>query len=102
MSELSDKDIQAMKAELRARYEKYAARKGYRLNPNEETVDATLYGLVMRKAKFGKYYCPCKVLTGDPAQDKRLICPCADHREEIERDGICTCRLLVAEDYREE
>ncbi|NOZ22746.1 MAG: ferredoxin:thioredoxin reductase [Planctomycetes bacterium] len=95
-------EIEKIKAELRQRYERYVERAGLRLNPDKEQVDATLAGLAMRKLKFGKFYCPCKVVTGDPAKDKRIICPCADHKKEIEENGICTCRLFLSKDYREE
>ncbi|MEW6355894.1 MAG: ferredoxin-thioredoxin reductase catalytic domain-containing protein [Planctomycetota bacterium] len=95
-------EVEKIKAELRRRYERYVERAGLGLNPDEEQVETTLTGLAMRKLKFGKFYCPCKVMTSDPAKDKRIICPCADHKKEIQDNGICTCQLFVSKDYRKE
>ena len=99
---LSEQEIEALKKELRDRYEKYAKRNGYRLNPDEARVEETLHGLAMRKLKFGKAYCPCRVMKGIPEEDKKLICPCVFHKEEIGKNGICMCELLVSEDYKKE
>lgn len=99
---MSEQDIEQMKRELRQRYERYAERKGYRLNPDAARLDETLHGLAMRKLRFGKFYCPCRVVSGKPEEDKKLICPCVFHEEEIEKNGICMCELFVSQDHRKE
>ena len=68
----------------------------YKLNPDTKTVDRVVKGLVMRKIKFGYAYCPCRLVMGDAEKDKKIICPCVYHVEEIERDGECHCNLLWA------
>ena len=97
-----EREIKQTKTELRERYERYAERAGLRLNPDKEQVDTTLTGLAMRKLKFWKFYCPCKIMTGDPAKDKQIICPCVDHKKEIEENGICTCQLFVSKNHQKE
>ena len=74
----------------------YAAHSPYKLNPDTKTVDRVVKGLVMRKIKFGYAYCPCRLVMGDAEKDKKIICPCVYHVEEIERDGECHCNLLWA------
>ena len=74
----------------------YAAHSPYKLNPDTKTVDRVVKGLVMRKIKFGYAYCPCRLVMGDPEKDKKIICPCVYHVEEIERDGSVTAIFLWA------
>ncbi|RJP70181.1 MAG: ferredoxin:thioredoxin reductase [Candidatus Abyssobacteria bacterium SURF_17] len=75
--------------------EKYAQRAGYRLNPDAEVVDTITSGLAKNKFKYGRAYCPCFFISGDPEEDRKLICPCQYHREDIEKTGKCHCGLFV-------
>jgi len=75
--------------------EDYAKQKGLRLNPNEEIVERIIRGLLKNEKKYGKRYCPCRRVTGDPEKDDKIVCPCAYHLDEIERDGKCFCQLFV-------
>jgi len=75
----------------------YAAHSHYKLNPDTKTVDRVVKGLVMRKIKFGYAYCPCRLVMGDAEKDKKIICPCVYHAEEIEREGECHCQLFVGD-----
>lgn len=76
-------------------YEAYAEGKGFKLNPEKKTVEAVIKGLLEREKKFGFRYCPCRRVTGEAEEDKKIICPCVFHREEIEKDGHCLCRLFI-------
>lgn len=78
--------------------EKYSERTGYALNPDEEELELVLEGLANNRDKYGRQYCPCRPVTGDPEEDKPKICPCEWHEEEIERDGHCHCRLFFDPD----
>jgi ferredoxin-thioredoxin reductase catalytic subunit len=80
---------------IRKMLDDYVARSKYRLNPDVKIVDRVVKGLVMRKLKYGHAYCPCRLVMGDFEKDKKIICPCVYHREEIERDGECHCNLFV-------
>ena len=77
---------------------KYAEEQGFKLNPNEAVVNAIIKGLLKREAEEGEKYCPCRVNSGDKEEDKKNICPCFWHKEEIERDGHCKSRLFVKGD----
>jgi len=73
---------------------KYAAKEGFDLNPDENIVNLVIEGLVRNKLKYKKQYCPCRIVSGDPEEDRPKICPCKWHKEEIERDGHCHCLLF--------
>jgi ferredoxin-thioredoxin reductase catalytic chain len=89
-----DVDEQAEKIKDWAK--RYAEKKGIQLNPDEERVDEVVKGLAARQAKFGKRYCPCRIVTGDVEEDKKIICPCVYHEEEVREHGMCHCQLFSA------
>ncbi|WP_135606210.1 ferredoxin-thioredoxin reductase catalytic domain-containing protein [Methanococcoides sp. NM1] len=80
---------------------KYAEKKGYRLNSDKEILDTVIDGLAENKEKYGKRYCPCRIVTGDEEEDKKIICPCIYLKEEIENDGMCHCELFFKKDEDE-
>ena len=71
----------------------YAGSSAYQLAPDPVVLRTVIQGLARNWAQHGLPYCPCKELTGDRAQDKRLVCPCTDHHEEIRQTGSCCCGL---------
>ncbi len=77
------------------RMKEYAESKPFKLNPDKEMLNGVIKGLVMNKQNKGEYYCPCRMTTGNKEEDKKIICPCIYHEEEIERDGHCHCWLFV-------
>jgi ferredoxin-thioredoxin reductase catalytic chain len=81
--------------ELIRQSEEYAKANGFRLNPDRKIAEGVAKGLLMREEKFGKKYCPCRRVTGNFEEDKKIICPCIYHKEEIEKDGHCHCNLFV-------
>jgi len=81
--------------ELKRKMEGYAVSRGYRLSPDTKAVDLVLKGLLAKKKKYGEIYCPCRVVTGDEEQNKRIVCPCAYHELEIKEGGKCFCGLFV-------
>ncbi|MCD6248235.1 MAG: ferredoxin:thioredoxin reductase [Hadesarchaea archaeon] len=83
------------KEELRKVLKKYAESQGFRLNPDEETVDLVLEGLLKNEERYGFRYCPCRVVSGKKEEDASKICPCKWHKEEIATMGHCACGLFV-------
>jgi len=81
--------------ELIKQYENYAQANGLKLNPDIKIVEAIVKGLLMKEEKFGARYCPCRRVTGDKEEDKKIICPCIYHKEEIKKEGHCLCNLFV-------
>lgn len=81
--------------QLIKKYEAYAKEKGFRLNPKREVVEGIVRGLLAREKQFGEKYCPCRRVTGNKEEDRKIICPCIYHLDEIRAQGYCTCRLFV-------
>ncbi len=75
-------------------YQKYAKNNGLRLNPDKKTLKNIINALIEREKKFGEKYCPCRRITGDKEQDKKIICPCQFMKKEIEERGHCLCNLF--------
>ncbi|MCK6467061.1 MAG: hypothetical protein L6Q53_02535 [Candidatus Brocadia sinica] len=94
----NNKEHEAIK--IRMILNEYVTSSSCKLNPDTKIVDRVVNGLLMRKIKFGHAYCPCRLVTGDRERDKKIICPCVYHLEEIERDGECHCNLFVSADYQ--
>lgn len=76
-------------------YEEYAKRNGFSLNPNKKVVEGIIKSLLEREKKFGARYCPCRRITEDKEENKKIICPCQFMRKEIEEQGHCLCGLFV-------
>lgn len=87
-------------AEL-AKIRAYATAHGFYLNPDEGVVERVVRGLLARKSKTGHAYCPCRMVSGDPARDQDIVCPCTHHADEIRQQGHCHCLLLVSKEYLE-
>ena len=70
-------------------YCNYAKENGYELTNASDRIIATLHRT--------NGYCPCKYAMWKktkPEELDKIICPCAEHKEEIERDGYCHCHLF--------
>ncbi len=72
----------------------YARAKGYALNPDPEKLDEIVLALAYNQRTYGYRFCPCRSLSGNFEEDKKKICPCVWHEEEIRRDGHCRCGLF--------
>lgn len=81
--------------ELRKWAEEVALERGVRVNSDERLVNTILMGLLKNEEKYGKRYCPCRVVTGDVEIDAPKVCPCAWMMEDVEKRGRCHCGLFV-------
>jgi len=72
----------------------YAQRKGYKLNPDQEMVQLVVEGLSRNREELGRQYCPCRIVSGNVEQDRKIICPCTYHHDEIKNNGSCHCSLF--------
>lgn len=55
--------------------------------------------LIDSEQLFGRCYCPCFELSGEPELDRKLICPCAFLAKEVAASGTCHCTLFGRADY---
>lgn len=76
-------------------YQEYARENRFKLNPNKKAVEFLIRGLLEREKRLGERYCPCRKITGNPKEDKKIICPCVFHLQEIKEQGHCFCGLFV-------
>jgi len=83
------------KEELKQVSQKYADSQGFQLQPDTVKLDMILGGLLNNEKIHGFRYCPCRRVTDDEAENKRIICPCAYHKDEIKEDGHCKCFLFL-------
>jgi len=81
--------------ELIKKYAEYAEQNGFKLNLDKKTVERVIKGLLENEKKYGEKYCPCRRVTGEKAEDSKKICPCFWHKDEINKDGHCFCRLYT-------
>ena len=80
--------------ELIKEFTEHAEKNNIKLNPDKKTVERIINGLLENEKKYGKKYCPCRRVTGNE-EDKKKICPCYYHKDEIKKDGRCLCGLFV-------
>lgn len=97
------RDEDAELIEARARVERmvqrYLSQGRYALNPDPVTVEHVLAGLARNLVEYGRWYCPCREVLGDPELDRSNICPCPQHHGDIARDGACECGLFVNHEF---
>ena len=70
-------------------YKQYAEENGYELTDKAEKI------IQMIDRCDG--YCPCKLALWEKARPNELdkiICPCGEHKKEIEKDNFCHCHLF--------
>lgn len=78
-----------------AEYKTYAEKHNCMLNPNEKIIENIVRAILKKEKECGAGYCPCRVITGNVEEDKKIVCPCVFHLKELEDQGYCHCRLFV-------
>lgn len=74
----------------------FAERLGYKFNTETEFVDEVLQSEIEILERDGDVYCPCRIRTGDPKEDIKIICPCIPfYRDQFASIQKCWCGLFV-------
>lgn len=74
----------------------FAERLGYKFNTETEFVDEVLESELVVLDRDGDVYCPCRVRTGDPKEDLRIVCPCIPfYRDKFAAMQKCWCGLFI-------
>lgn len=81
---------------------KFALRKGYSINPSWMFYTNLKIWMEETMQIFGKRYCPCFEPSADPKANVKLHCPCKYLDAELERDGMCHCKLFGRGDLTKE
>lgn len=88
--------------DLKAYMAPFVARLGYRFNDDEEFVAEVLESELEILARDGDVFCPCRVRTGDPKEDVRIVCPCIPfYLDEFAAMRKCWCGLFVRIDVED-
>lgn len=77
----------------------FVERLGYKFNTETEFVDEVLESELVVLERDGDVYCPCRVRTGDPKEDLKIVCPCIPfYRDKFAALGKCWCGLFIRSD----
>ncbi|MDI6812911.1 MAG: ferredoxin-thioredoxin reductase catalytic domain-containing protein [Desulfitobacteriaceae bacterium] len=82
--------------------EKYAAKRGYTLNPHKMYRTNLIIWLEENKRLYHRQVCPCFEASGEAELDKQLVCPCTFCETDVETKGSCHCGLFGRAEYTEE
>ncbi len=88
--------------DLKAYMGPFVARLGYKFNTDEDFVDLVLAGELEVLERDGDVYCPCRMRTGDPKEDVRIICPCIPfYLADFTAMRKCWCGLFIRTDVED-
>ncbi len=90
--EPSDELVEKLCARLGAE----AKQAGYNLNSDADFVRGLVKGLLVNEKRYGYRACPCRLATGDKAEDLDIICPCDYRDADLTDFGACYCALYVS------
>jgi len=83
---------------LYQRLKREAEAAGYHLNPDGEFTLGLVTSLLINEERYGYWACPCRLASGDKAQDLDIICPCDYRDADLNEWGACYCALYVSAD----
>ena len=88
--------------DLKAFMAPFVARLGYKFNTDEEFVGMVLDSELEILEQTGDIYCPCRIRTGDPREDARIVCPCIPFfRDQFAGMRKCWCGLFIRTDVED-
>ncbi len=98
----ADSNVRKEDAEaLRLALDRDAESGGYHLNPDTEFSGALAEGLLVNEERFGYRSCPCRLASGEAADDLDIVCPCDYRDADLEEWGACYCALYVSREVLE-
>jgi ferredoxin-thioredoxin reductase catalytic chain len=83
---------------LRERLGIEAESSGYHLNPDRDFTLELAEGLLTNEERYGYWACPCRLASGEKAEDLDIICPCDYRDADLEEWGSCYCALYVSDE----
>lgn len=82
--------------DLKAYMGPFVATLGYTFNTDTEFVDEVLESEIAILERDGDVYCPCRMRTGDPKEDLKVVCPCIPfYRDQFAAMDKCWCGLFI-------
>jgi ferredoxin-thioredoxin reductase catalytic chain len=62
---------------------------GYYLNPDVDFTRELVKGILVNEKRYGYGSCPCRLASGDKAEDLDIICPCDYRDPDLIDQGAC-------------
>lgn len=88
--------------DLKAYMGPFAERLGYKFNTETEFVDEVLISELEILERDGDVFCPCRIRTGDPKEDLKIVCPCIPfYRDQFAAIRKCWCGLFIVADVED-
>lgn len=85
--------------DLKAYMGPFAEKLGYKFNTETDFVNEVLESELEILERDGDVYCPCRMRTGDPKEDVKIICPCIPfYRDQFAAIRKCWCGLFIRSD----
>jgi ferredoxin-thioredoxin reductase catalytic subunit/rubredoxin len=69
---------------------------GYHLNPDAGFAKELVKGLITNERRYGYRACPCRLASGNKADDLDIICPCDYRDPDVTEYNACYCALYVS------
>jgi nitrite reductase/ring-hydroxylating ferredoxin subunit/ferredoxin-thioredoxin reductase catalytic subunit len=89
-------------ADLRKYMAPFADRLGYKFNTDDEFVEEVLASEIEILDATGDVFCPCRVRTGDPKEDAKIVCPCIPfYRDQFAGLKKCWCGLFILKEVED-
>jgi len=88
--------------DLKAYMGPFATRLGYKFNTETDFVDEVLESEIEILERDGDVFCPCRIRTGDPKEDFKIVCPCIPFfRDQFAALDKCWCGLFIRTDIED-
>jgi len=88
--------------DLKAYMAPFVATLGYRFNTESDFVDEVLASELEILEQTGDVYCPCRIRTGDPKEDLKIVCPCIPfYLDQFAAMCKCWCGLFIRTDVED-
>jgi ferredoxin-thioredoxin reductase catalytic subunit len=71
---------------------------GYYLHPDAFFAEELIKGLLVNEKRYGYGACPCRLASGNAAEDRDIQCPCDYRDADLDEFGQCYCGLYVSEE----
>ncbi len=89
-------------ADLRAFMTPFVDRLGYKFNTDDGFVEEVLVSEIELLDTTGDVYCPCRMRTGDPKEDAKIVCPCIPfYRDQFAGLKKCWCGLFILKEIED-
>lgn len=89
------------KEELVKQTQDHADKEGFEVQADPSRLNMIFEGLLRNQEKHGDIYCPCRRVSGNKEEDKKIVCPCIYHKDEVKQDGHCKCFLFFKKGSQE-